>query len=136
MLSPTHVRLTLSKTISNAVQVEPIGKQSIVQVNRMNVSSSGTVAFTGQSISFGPYTIHHMGNHNIAPSMSHDEENHPTKESSGQGRRKGSRAMTTKNSNVTPSHDIVDPIKHLKKPPTPANPYLIIQVVCIGIRCK
>jgi serine/threonine protein kinase len=56
-LSQTHVRLTLSKSIPNAIKVEPLGKQSVVQVNRTNIPLSGTVAFIGQVISFGPYSI-------------------------------------------------------------------------------
>jgi serine/threonine protein kinase len=53
-LSPVHVRLSFSKSI--AVFVEPLGK-SLVQVNRLNVGKTGMMAFVGQSISFGGYTV-------------------------------------------------------------------------------
>jgi serine/threonine protein kinase len=62
-LSPIHVRLTLSKSIPNAIQVQPLGKLSLVQVNGMKVPASGTVAFIGQVISFGPYTIRNIQPH-------------------------------------------------------------------------
>jgi serine/threonine protein kinase len=54
-LSPSHVRLSFSKN-HNAAFVEPLGK-SAVQVNRMKVGATGMMAFIGQSISFGGYTV-------------------------------------------------------------------------------
>jgi serine/threonine protein kinase len=56
-LSKSHLRLTLSTTIPNAIHVKPMGKQCLVKVNNLDVPTSGTVVFVGQVITFGQYAI-------------------------------------------------------------------------------
>ena len=54
------LRLTLSSNIANALQVQPKNKQAEVKLNNIVVPPSGTVAFIGQKITFGHYSVGKM----------------------------------------------------------------------------
>ena len=118
------LRLTLSSKIPNTMNVDPKGKQTEVKVNKALVPLSGTVAFLGQTITFGPYMIRNFKKFDkmTAASQHVPKENVPSSKmnasiDSNIGRR-GAKRGDHVAKNAPPQRSF----------PAPTNPFLVLKV--------
>ena len=110
------LRLTLWSKVPKAIQVVPMGKQGCeIKVSKSVVPPSGTVAFFGQPICFGPYSIR-----NVQPlTKSQDvKENIPSTNTTAMDSTSNHRRGTKPN-DVKPT---------TQSPPVPTNPFLVLKV--------